>query len=193
MTIEEYLIDIMDDPEKPSLTAPSKDTAKLNEPLKRSLIKSKELTELRDDSVKNCDKLKKSNLDQDKLLKDNTMMKKSLKTYEETITELKRTMSKRENELNELRKTANGDQSTGMISTKIEHIVKDKFEHIEKSITLQVNKNNQEILNQVKENNRKLQEKLNEVVNQNKTYANCVKNIGTVTEELPKQVNAIDT
>ena len=97
------------------------------------------------------------------------MVKKSLKTYEETITELKRTISKRENELNELRKTANGDQSTDMISTKIEYIVKDKFEHIEKSLTLQVNKNNQEILNQVKENNSKLHEKINEVVNQNKT------------------------
>ena len=83
---------------------------------------------------------------------------------------------------NELRKTANGDQSTDMISTKIECIVKDKLEHIEKSLTMQVNKNNQEILNQVKENNRKLHEKLNEVVNQNKTYANCVKNIETVTE-----------
>ena len=45
MIIEEYLIDIMDDPEKPSLTAPSKDTAKSNEALKRSLIKSKDLTD----------------------------------------------------------------------------------------------------------------------------------------------------
>ena len=134
VTIEEYLIDILDDPEKPSLIAPSKDTAKLNEALKRSLIKSKEINDekvtltfevkkLRDDSVKNCEKLKKSNLDQDKLLKDNTMMKKSLKTYEDTITALKRTISKQENELNELRETANGDHSTDMISTKIEYIV----------------------------------------------------------------------
>ena len=63
--------DIMNDPEKPSLTAPSEDTANLNEALK-----SKELT----DEKVTLKKLKKSNRDQDKLLKDNTMMKKRLQS-----------------------------------------------------------------------------------------------------------------
>ena len=45
----------------------------------------------------------------------------------------------------------------------------------------------------MKENNIKLDKKLSEVVKQNETYANCVKNIETVAEGLPKQVNAIET
>ena len=129
--------------------------------------------QLREELEKKCERTKKGKEEHIKLQCEVKALRKSLKTYEDNISEHKTIIARLENEVKKKHENSTDENNAEMKTVrKFERIMRENLDQVEKNLK-------ESLFLQVKENNKQINEKLNEVLEQNKTFADAVKTVHT--------------
>ena len=138
-----------------------------------------EVNELHKELEKKVVRSKKGNEEHTKLKAEAKKLKNGIITYEEKIISLNSTIADRESELKELHVNSIVEIPVNNTLVQLQEIMTTKLELVERNLT-------ESLLAEVTKNNRKLEEKLDEVMKEYKSYAETVSQSDIATNAAPQ-------
>ena len=128
---------------------------------------------------------KKGNEEHTKLKAEAKILKNGILTYEEKINSLNSTIADRESELKELHENSIDEISVDNTVVQLQEIMTNKLKLVERNLT-------ESLLAEVTKNNRKLEEKFDEVMKEYKSYADTVSQSHIATNAAPQTTEIPD-
>ena len=187
--IPDYLKEMFHN-EVPTTTAPHSEILKFKAALSQKTTEMQviaesnrrltaEVNELHKELEKKVVRSKKGNEEHTKLKAEAKKLKNGIITYEEKIISLNSTIADRESELKELHVNSIVEIPVNNTLVQLQEIMTTKLELVERNLT-------ESLLAEVTKNNRKLEEKLDEVMKEYKSYAETVSQSDIATNAAPQ-------